>query len=298
MEIVIDGTYSSPFITKSVRFIDAKTFHFTQMSVSGYKSHSRKGGWNAGTYNQEDVPFTLQHDRDIEFMIDQADVQETNQTASIKNISRTFVSTQQAPETDAVFFQKVHEAAAKAGMTEPKTLADITKANVLTYVKGIIAKVKKYRNKGLILYVASEIMDLLALSTEVTKTLEISSISESGKGIETRIVRIDGVPIMEVIEDDRFYGTFDYSEGFTGTGNKLLIVAATPVTTKTVPKIQSIYYFAPGSHQKGDGYLYQNRAMWDTFVFPNGKDNKVDSVFTVTVSGTEPAQAANEEGEG
>ena len=56
------------------------------------------------------------------------------------------------------------------------------------------------------------------------------------------------------------------------------MLAATPLTTKMVSKIESIYFFAPGEHTQGDGYLYQNRAHYDTFVFPNGKDGNIDSV--------------------
>ncbi|MCQ4638817.1 phage capsid protein, partial [Anaerovorax odorimutans] len=67
--------------------------------TSGFKNHSRNGGWNKGTYVQKDVPFTLTHDRDISFMVDKADVDETNATSSIQNISRTFEQTQVVPET-------------------------------------------------------------------------------------------------------------------------------------------------------------------------------------------------------
>ena len=67
LEILMQGTLTSPFVTSNVRWLDAKTFHFTQMSTSGYKNHSRNGGWNTGTYTQTDVPFTLTHDRDVEF---------------------------------------------------------------------------------------------------------------------------------------------------------------------------------------------------------------------------------------
>ena len=56
-------------------------------------------------------------------------------------------------------------------------------------------------------------------------------------------------------------------------------MVASPLTVKVVPKISSIYYFNPGAHTAGDGYLYQNRALSDVFVFPNGKDNKIDSVY-------------------
>ena len=89
---------------------------------------------------------------------------------------------------------------------------------------------------------------------------------------------------MEVIDDERFYDKFNWepeSGGFEpATGaHKINVLVACGQTCKIVPKIASIYCFAPGSHTKGDGYLYQNRSLSDVFVFPNGKDNKVDSVF-------------------
>lgn len=89
LEIISQNTLCTPFITNNVRFLDARTFHFTSMATSGFKSHSRDGGWNRGKFTQTDHPFTLMHDRDIEFLVDKADVDESNQTASIQNIAHT-----------------------------------------------------------------------------------------------------------------------------------------------------------------------------------------------------------------
>ena len=33
LDILIQGTLTSPFVTSNVRWLDAKTFHFTQMSA-------------------------------------------------------------------------------------------------------------------------------------------------------------------------------------------------------------------------------------------------------------------------
>ena len=104
LEILIQGALTSPFVTDNVRWVGAKTFHFTQMSTTGYKNHKRTGGWNKGNYVQTDVPFTVTLDRDISFLVDKADVDETNETASIFNISETFEKTQVVPETDALFY--------------------------------------------------------------------------------------------------------------------------------------------------------------------------------------------------
>lgn len=286
LEILMDGCYTSPFITSNVQWLSAKTFHFTHMRTSGYKSHSRKGGWNKGEYDQEDDPFTVTHDRDIEFLVDKADVDETNSTASIKNISKVFHETQQVPEIDAYFFSKVATEAQKLnGYHSSSDSSAYTKDNVLSKLKGYIAsgKLKRHKSGGaLIMYVAPFIMDLLELSTEFRRKIEQTQISESGLGIETRITDIDGVSIIEVLEDDRFYDKFDFSDGFkpvVGTSHKINVLLASLKAVKTVPKISSIYYFEPGAHTEGDGWLYQDRSLSDTFIFPNGKDNKIDSIY-------------------
>ncbi|MBR3786012.1 MAG: phage capsid protein [Firmicutes bacterium] len=295
LETLVQGALTSPFITNNVRWLDAKTFHFTQMSVTGFKNHKRNGGWNQGEFNQTDVPFTVTHDRDVEFLVDKADVDETNQTASIQNISNTFEQTQVTPETDALFFSKVAAAAKKEnGYHSETAAADWTVENTFSKLKKILAagKLRRYRSNGsLIVYVTSEIMDNLEQSTSFTRKIEQTQIAEGGLGIETRITEVDGVPLMEVIDDERFYDAFDFSDeandgegGFEpATGaHKINVLVACLQTCKTVPKIASIYFFAPGAHTKGDGYLYQNRQLSDTFVFPNGKDGKVDSVYVDT----------------
>ena len=309
LEILMQGTLTSPFVTSNVRWLDAKTFHFTQMSTSGYKNHSREGGWNKGTYSQKDVPFTLTHDRDVEFMVDKADVDETNATASIQNISRVFEQTWVVLETDALFFSKVAQAAQKTeGYHGSTATSAYTKAKVFEMLKDILAKgkLRRYKANGsLIMYVRSEIMDALEQSTEFTRKIEMTQIAEGGMGIETRVTDIDGVPIMEVIDDERFYDAFNWepenggfepqkkkAESDTGAGDavtgahKINVLVACGQTCKTVPKISSIYYFAPGAHTKGDGYLYQNRSFSDVFVFPNGRDGKIDSIY-VDVDTTE-----------
>lgn len=286
LEIMEQEALTSPFVTTAVKWLDAKTFHFTTMSTSGYKSHSRNGGWNKGTFAQEDVPFTVSHDRDIEFLVDKADVDETNQTASIKNISETFHKTQQVPEMDAYFFSKVATEAQKLeGYHSETAISSYTKENVYGKLKSMLnaGKLRRYVAKGaLIAYVSSTIMDLLEQSTDFTRKIEMTQIAEGGVGIETRITDIDGVTLIEVIDDERFYDKFDFTDGFkpvANTSHKINVLIASPLTVKTVPKISSIYYFAPGAHTEGDGYLYQDRSLSDTFVFPNGKDNKIDSIY-------------------
>ncbi len=292
LEILRQNVMCSPFITTNVRWLDAKTFHFTSMETSGFKNHSRDGGWNRGTFKQTDHPFTVEHDRDIEFLVDQADVDESNATASIQNIARVFTETQSGPEKDALFFSKVAAAAKKLDGYHTETdPATITKENVYSYLKKCRAagKLRRYKAKGgLICYVASFIMDALEQSPDFTRAINVTQVADGGEGVATRITEIDGVPIMEVIDDEVFYDAFQFDgedggfEPTASTSHKINTLIASPLTTKLVPKISSIYYFNPGTHTEGDGYLYQERELSDVFTFPNGKDGKVDSVFVDT----------------
>lgn len=277
----IEGSYAAPFVTTNVDWLDAKTFHFTQLSVGGYKAHDITGGWNRQAAVEADVPFTLTQDRDVEFFLDKREVDESNQTATIQNVSNQFEETQAVPEKDAYFFSKVASVAEDNNLKTSTAKSSYTSANIYTKLVQFIGKVKRYRNKGLVVYLASDLMDLLSLSTELSHPMEIMSLVEGGKSIQTRVTRIDGVPVVEVIDDDRFYSGFDFADGYSVADGayKINMLAATPLTTKMVPKISSIYFFAPGEHTEGDGYLYQNRAFYDTFVFPNGKDGNIDSVY-------------------
>lgn len=283
LQIIDDGAYSSPFLApaEKVKWMGKKTFVFARLFTGGFKPHNRAGGWNAGVVDNEEKPMTIEHDRDIEFFVDAADIDETKQTANIENVSKTFTATQATPEVDARFFEKVCAAAVKDGFYSTST--GWTNANAYgRLVKILQAKnLKKYRAMGgLIAYVSSAIMDCLESSTEVQKTLSIKSeVLNEKQGIETRIATINGVTIIEVVDDSRFYSAFDYSDGFAGTGTPINVLVAHPSMVKTVVKFEDIFFFAKGQHTKGDGDLYQNRTYWDTFVFPNGANGDCDAVY-------------------
>ena len=294
LQIIDDGTYSSPFLAPAdrVKWTGAKSFHFSRMDVSGFKNHSRDGGYNRGSVVEEDKVFTLDHDRDVEFFVDVADIDETKQTANIENVSRVFTQKHSAPETDARFFEQVAKAAIKDGYYE--TMSGFTAANTYSRLVKMFqrAELKKYRAMGgLIAFVSSEIMDNLESSSEITKTLDIKtqSINEAN-GISTRITSINGVSIIEVVDESRFYTSFDYSDGFIGNGSKINVAIAHPSMVKTVNKISSIRFWAAGTHTEGDGDLYQRREYWDTFVFPNGLNGKCDAVY-VNIESSDPSVA-------
>lgn len=291
LEIVEQEALTSPFLASNIEFTGAKTFHFTANTVSGYKDTNRaSNSYNEGSLTQTDKEYTLEHERDISFGVHPSNIDETNLTASIENIAKTFVSTQDVPERDAYFFSKVATLAIAASLKQETTVASWTKDNVYTRLKAIIGKgkLKLYRQKGaLILYVASYIMDLLEEATNFTRSIDVVAIAEGGAGIETRITSINGVTIMEVIDDSRFYSAFDFTEGFVAddSAQAINVLAATPITTKMIPKYNEILYAPRDARHPKPTVTFSS--FGDVIVFPNGKDGNIDSIYVDLVPASE-----------
>jgi hypothetical protein len=273
-QVLVQNMLTAPLETPNVNWLSAKTFHVPTVAVSGYKNHSRNGGFNRGTVTFTHEPYTLGFDRDVEFFVDRMDVDESNQAASAANITRVFLTEKAAPEVDAYRFSKL---ATKATATSNATAEAVDKATVFTRLKADILKVRKYGPGNLITFISSEAMDALERSTEFTRNIDVKPAAPGG--IETRVTSIDGVQLVEVWDDQRFYTAFDFTDGFVpAVGAKKinwLIVAKPSVVAKV--KLNSVYLFEPGQHTQGDGYLYQNRMYHDLFVLKNKEDGIVVS---------------------
>lgn len=265
---LMQGALTNILETPRVNWLGAKSFEIPTVSVSGYKAHTRSKGYNAGTVSNDKEVYTLGFDRDIEFFVDKADVDETNEELSAANVTGTFITEHATPELDAYRFSKLATTAITA--TKFKSEDDYSEANVYSRLKSAILPIRKYGAANIVIYVSSEIMDFLERSKDFTRSIATTS----PQGIDTRVTSLDGVQLIEVWDDARFKTQFDFTTGFVkASGGKdinFLIVAKPAVIAKA--KFNSIYLFAPGQHTEGDGYLYQNRMYHDLFVLENKKD--------------------------
>lgn len=266
------GLLTAELETPNVNWLDAKTFKVPTVVTGGYKAHSRNGGYNRGSVEVTHETYTLDFDRDVEFFVDRADVDESNQAASAANVTNVFTNEQAIPETDAYRFSKL----ATVGTSADEA---ITSDNVVATLKQRLLPIRKYGPSNIIIYVSSAVMDALEQSTKFTRNIDV----QTGQGvIDTRVTAMDGVQIKEVWDSERFYTAFDFTDGFTpDVGAKqinYMIVAKPAVIAKA--KYNSVYLFQPGQHTQGDGYLYQNRMYGDLFVMAE----KTDGVFTSTIA--------------
>jgi len=273
-QVLKQGALTAELETPNVNWLDAKTFHVPTIGVSGYKPHSRNGGFNRGSVETTNEPYTLGFDRDIEFFVDRADVDESAQAASAANVTSTFMNEHSIPEMDAYRFSKLATKAIAAGQN---TAADaVDKTNVYGKLKAAILPLRKYGASNIIVYVSSEVMDALEQSEDFTRQIQAS-----GTGaLDSRVTSLDGVRLIEVWDTDRFKTAFDFTDGFAPAVGALdinfLIVAKPAVIAKA--KMAYIRLWEPGTHTQGDGFLYQNRMYHDLFVMKN----KTDGLFVST----------------
>lgn len=256
-----------------------RSFTLTTITTTGLKDHSRDKGFNTGSVQNEKKVYTMGQDRDVEFFIERQDVDETNQDLAVANISKTFIEEHVQPELDAYRFSKIASEATTAGNSAEETL---TVDNVYSRMKASILPLRKYGPQNIVGFVSSEAMDLLERSNEFTRSITNQNVGLTA--LESRVTSIDGVQLVEVWDDSRFYDKYDFTEGYKVTDDAKSInfeFVAKPAVIPIV-KENAIYMFAPGQHTEGDGYLYQNRLYHDLFV----KSQKQDGIYVSLKGGT------------
>lgn len=280
---LVQDLISSDLETTGIELVNGgKSFTLTTISTSGYKPHTRNKGFNSGTFENAKEVYTMTQDRDVEFYVDTMDVNETNQDLAIANISNTFIREQAVPDVDAYRFSTLATKAIAASQSAEETL---TVDNVYSRIKAEILPVRKYGAGNIVVYVSSEVMDLLERSKEFTRSITNQNVGLTA--LESRVTSLDGVVLKEVWDIDRFYTEFDFSEGFVPaeTAKEINFLVVAKPSQISVAKHNAIFLFNPGEHTQGDGYLYQNRLYHDTFVKKEQADGVRVSIKPAEVPG-------------
>lgn len=283
-QVIKQATLTNVLETPQVNWMGARTFHVPSLAVSGYKNHSRNGGYNRGTVEVTHEPYTLSFDRDVEFFVDQMDVDESNQAASAANVTRIFLNENAGPEIDAYRFSKIATKAAELDQSTAENVTDGSATDVVQRLKADIKKVRKFGTANLTVYVSTDVMSAVEAYKEGKGNF---SLQNEGTTIETRVTSLDGVALIEVFDVDRFHTGFDFTDGFTPAADatELNWVIAYRGAIVAKAKLNSVYLFQPGQHTQGDGYLYQNRMYHDLFVMKNQSKGIVVSSKTSGVEG-------------
>ena len=253
------------------RFIDAQTIRIPTVQLSGYKDHARDGSKNRGTVGNTYQAMSLTHDRDIEYFVDDMDVDETNQVLSAANITAVFNEEQAIPETDAFRYSKLYSELIANDGTVNETV--LTVANILSVFDKMMEDMDEagVPESGRILKVTPTVYTMLKNAEGLQRTLDVTG---GDKGVNRNVRSLDDVTIDKV-PSDRMKTAYDFTEGFVpAVGAKQInMILCHPTGILAPMKVRDIYLWTKGqSPESAFGNLYQNRSFQDLFVIKAKKD--------------------------
>lgn len=264
-----DLTLSNP----QIKFLNAQTIKIPKITVSGYKDHTRAGTYNAGTITNAWEPKKLEHDRDVEFILDPMDIDETNLVLEMANIQNVFETEQAIPEKDSYRFSKLY-AEAKTYKKEGGSVIDNTvlnETNILEWFDEQMAIMDDLAvpEEGRVLYATSTFKKILKNADGITRSVIVSG--AGAPAINRKVHSLDDVKIKSV-PSARFKTKYEFTNGCTpaSTAKQINAMLVHPSCVISRDKYAYMKLFTPGTDSRtADNYIYQNRYYTDTFLIEN-----------------------------
>jgi len=253
----------------STRFrpINANSIMIPSMEVSGAHAVDRDNltGQFTRNFNVAWEPKVMTMYREWDTILDEMDIVETNEVATIANITRTFNEFQKVPEMDAYMASKL-AGFATAGSTSDTTV--LTAANILaqwdSYLEAMTnARVNRDR---VICYMTPAVYKLLKQAAGLTRFIEVTN---GIRDVDRNVARLDGVRIREV-PSDLMMSAYDFTTGFAPTQAakqvNLIMVDPLAVIAPIVYEVSMIS--APSAATKGKNVYYESY-YYDVFKLNN-----------------------------
>ena len=253
--------------------VSGKTVAIPSMVVSGARAVNRNkitGEFNRN-FNNEWQNVTMTMDREWDTIVDPMDIVETNDVATIANVTRTFNETQKIPEMDAYMAQQLAKEAVKD--TEALTADNILGAwdSYLAQLKN--ARIARDRVRA---YLTPESYKLLKQAAGISRFVDISGGGE--RSVDRNIGGLDGGKIIET-PSDLMMTAYDFTDGWTATGSakQINMLFVDPMAV-AAPVVYETSMMSPPSAQSKGKYIYYERYYYDVFVLANRKKGIIANV--------------------
>lgn len=250
---------------ESQRFkpLQGKTVYIPSMTTTGATAVNRDAidGNFTRNFDLNWEAHTLTMDREWSTLIDPMDMAETNEVATIANVTQTFNQFQKIPEQDAYMASKLAGFAADFGgivTTTPDA------SNILTLWDNALAYMTNQRvNRDRVrCKVIPSVYKHLKEATGLTRFIETTN---GIQNVDRNIAKLDGVQIEEV-PSDMMKTAYDFTIGFKASAGaaqiNMLFYDSMAVAAPVIYDTSMIS--APTAQSKGK-YLYYERYYYDVF---------------------------------
>lgn len=283
---------------ESQRFkpLQGKTVYIPSMSTTGAKAVDRNelDGKFSRNFDLNWEAHTLEMDREWDTLIDPLDMMETNEVATIANVTQTFNQFQKIPEQDAYMASKLASFASDFGgivTTTPDA------SNILTLWDNALAYMTDQRvNRDRVrCKVIPAVYKLLKEATGMTRFIEVTS---GIRNVDRNIAKLDGV-LIEEVPSDMMKTLYDFTVGFAPVAGaaqiNMLFYDSMAIAAPIIYDTSMIS--APSAQTKGK-YLYYERYYYDVFILRQrmagvyailGAGPNLGALTVTSVAGTQDA---------
>ena len=213
------------------------------------------------------TPLTLTNHRKWSTLVHPMDIDETNQAASISNITRVMNETQKFPEMDCYMASKLFADWETAGGVKDTTV--MTEDNILSTLDSWLEKAMEANVplNGLMLYVTPHINTVLKNAKSMTRTLMNGDAS-----IRRTVEALDELKI-EPVPSALMKTTYNFTEGWKpgSMPKQINMMMAHPTAVITPEKYAFAQLDAPSASTEGK-WVYFEESYDDVFLLKNRKD--------------------------
>lgn len=260
------------------RWVNSRVIEIPTITTTGRKDGDRDTiGTKKRNFNNSWTPLTLENHRTWDTLVHPKDIDETNQTVSIANITRVFNDEQKFPEMNAYCISKIYADWTAKGKTADSTV--LTTENVLEVFDKFMTEMddKRVPRAGRILYVTPEVRTLIMNAKQIYRTLDVSKQSTN---IRRAVTSIDEVEIPESVPSDMMKTLYDFTEGWKpdAQGKQINMCLVHPQAVITPISYEFAQLDPPSAGSEGK-WVYFEESFEDVFVLPH----KVNAIaFNIT----------------
>ena len=259
------------------RWVNSKTIEIPRLSTTGRVNADRDTIAQASrNYDNSWETKTLSNERKWSTLVHPMDVDETNMTATIGNITQVFNEEQKFPEMDAYLISRLYSlwttsvsAEGYTGKTADTTA--LTTANVLTVFDNLMLNMDNARvpANGRILYCTHEVKTMLKQATQIQRTWDVQSGADSINRAVSRLDEVQVVGFPASLMKTSYVFTTGYAPATQAKQINMMLVH--PLAVITPHKYSFAQLEAPSALSEGK-YVYYEESYEDVFILNNKAD--------------------------
>lgn len=249
---------------------DGKTIYIPNLSTTGRVAADRDSiATAARNYDNAWEPKLLTNQRKWSTLVHPKDIDQTNEVASIANITQTFNNEQKFPEMDAYCISTLYKLWTEQNHTADTTA--LTADNILAEFDAMMLAMDNARvpANGRILYCTNEVKTILKQATGLTRNFDVQSGNSSVKRDVNRLDEVEIVGVPATLMKSKYDFTEGWKPAVGAAQIDMMLVHPSCVIT---PVSYQFSQLDPPSAVTQGKYLYYEESFEDVFILNKKSD--------------------------